>query len=146
MATILIVDTSPSDRRSYVTLLGNFGHRFLQANDGVEALEMARKELPDLVITDILMPRMDGFTLVRRLRAEPLLAGVPVIFQTANYHETEIRRLAQASGIRFILGKPADPQEVLRTVHAALKGPTIPSRLPQTGQLQRDHLQLLADK
>ena len=146
MATILIVDTSPSDRRSYVTLLGNFGHRFLQANDGVEALEMARKELPDLVITDILMPRMDGFTLVRRLRAEPLLAGVPVIFQTANYHESEIRRLAQASGIRFILGKPADPQEVLRTVNAALKQPTMPSRLPQTGQLQRDHLQLLANK
>ncbi len=146
MATILIVDTNPSDRRSYITLLGNFGHRLLQANDGVEALELARTELPDLIITDILMPRMDGFTLIRRLRAEPLLAGVPVIFQTANYFESEVRRLAQASGIRFILGKPADPQEILRTVNAALKQPTIPSRLPQTGQLQRDHLQLLADK
>src|SRR6266511_700357 len=146
MATILIFDTNPSDRRSYITLLGNFGHRLLQANDGVEALELARTELPDLIITDILMPRMDGFTLIRRLRAEPLLAGVPVIFHTANYFESEVRRLAQASGIRFILGKPADPQEILRTVNAALKQPTIPSRLPQTGQLQRDHLQLLADK
>jgi diguanylate cyclase (GGDEF)-like protein len=146
MATLLIVDTSPSDRRAYITLLGNYGHRFLEANDGVEALELARKELPDLVITDILMPRMDGFTLVRRLRAEPLLAAVPVIFQTANYYEAEVRRLAQASGIRSILSKPADPQEILRTVNAALRGPTIPSRLPQTGQLQRDHLQLLADK
>jgi diguanylate cyclase (GGDEF)-like protein len=146
VATLLIVDTNPSDRRAYITLLGNFGHRFLEANDGVEALELARRELPDLIITDILMPRMDGFTLVRRLRAEPLLAGVPVIFQTANYFESEVRRLAQASGIRFILSKPADPQEILRTVNAALKQPTIPSRLPQTGQLQRDHLQLLADK
>ena len=146
MATILIVDTNPSDRRSYITLLGNFGHRLLEAGDGVEALELARTQLPDLVITDILMPRMDGFTFVRRLRAEPLLAGVPVIFQTANYFESEIRRLAQASGIRSILSKPADPQEVLRTVNAALRQPTIPARLPQTGQLQRDHLQLLADK
>ena len=146
MATILIVDTNPSDRRSYITLLGNFGHRLLEAGDGVEALELARTQLPDLVITDILMPRMDGFTFVRRLHAEPLLAGVPVIFQTANYFESEIRRLAQASGIRSILSKPADPQEVLRTVNAALRQPTIPARLPQTGQLQRDHLQLLADK
>jgi diguanylate cyclase (GGDEF)-like protein len=146
VATILIVDTNPSDRRSYITLLGNFGHRLLEAGDGVEALEVARTQLPDLIITDILMPRMDGFTFVRRLRAEPLLAGVQVIFQTANYFESEIRRLAQASGIRSILSKPADPQEVLRTVNAALRQPTIPARLPQTGQLQRDHLQLLADK
>jgi diguanylate cyclase (GGDEF)-like protein len=129
-----------------VTLLGNFGHRVLEAADGLAGLELAKTELPDLIITDILMPRMDGFTLVRRLRSEPLLAGVPVIFQTANYNESEVRRLAQASGIRFILGKPADPQEILRTVNAALKQPAIPSRLPQTGQLQRDHLQLLADK
>jgi diguanylate cyclase (GGDEF)-like protein len=146
LATILIVDANPSDRRSYITLLGNFGHRLLEAGDGIDALEMAKIELPDLIITDILMPRMDGFTLVRRLRAEPLLAGVPVIFQTSNYFESEIRRLAEASGIRYILRKPADPQEILRTVNATLKQPTIPARLPQTGQLQREHLQLLADK
>ena len=146
MATILIVDANPSDRRSYVTLLGNFGHRFLEANDGVQALELARAELPDLIITDILMPHMDGFTLVRRLRAEPLLASVPVIFQTADYDVSEIHRLARASGIQHILRKLAEPQEILRAVQAALKQPTIPSGLPQTGQLEREHLQLLADK
>jgi len=146
VAIILIVDTNPTDRRLYITLLGNFGHRLLEASDGMEALTLARAELPDLIITDILMPHMDGFTLVRRLRAEPLLAGVTVIFQTANYQESEIHRLAQASGIRYILGKPADPQEILRAVQAALKQPTVPTRLPQTGQLQRAHLELLADK
>lgn len=146
MATILIVDTSPADRREYITLLGNFGHRFLEANDGAQALELARAELPDLIITDILMPHMDGFTLVRRLRAEPLLIGVPVIFQTANYDVSEIHRLARASGIQHILRKPAEPQEILRAVQASLKQPTIPSGLPQTGQLEREHLQLLADK
>lgn len=146
MATILIVDTRSTDRQLYITLLSSFGHRVLEANDGVQALELARTELPDLVITDIVMPNMDGFTLARRLRAEPLLAGVPVIFQTVHYLEAEVRKLATASGIQHILGKPAEPQEILHTVHEALKKPTAPARLPQTGQLQREHLQLLADK
>lgn len=146
MATILIVDTNPVERRSYTTLLGNFGYRLLEADDGVSALEVARSELPDLIITDILMPHMDGFTLVRRLRAEPLLAGVPVIFQTANYLESEVQRLAEASGVKYTLSKPADPQEILRAVNENLKRPAARSRLPKTGQLQREHLQLLADK
>jgi len=146
MATILIVDTHPANRRVYTTLLGNFGHRLLEADDGAQALELARAELPDLIITDILMPNMDGFTLVRRLRAEPLLMGLPVIFQTANYDVSEIHRLARASGIQHILRNPAEPQEILRAVNESLKQPTIPTRLPQTGQLQREHLQLLADK
>ena len=146
MATILIVDTHPPDRRVYTTLLGNFGYRLLEADDGAQALEMARVELPDLIITDILMPNMDGFTLVRRLRTEPLLMGIPVIFHTSNYDVTEIHRLARASGIQHILRKPAEPQEILRAVNDSLKRPTHPSKLPQTGQLQREHLQLLADK
>ena len=146
MATILIVDIIPSDRRPYVTLLGNFGHRLLEAGGGVEALDLARAELPDLIITDILMPHMDGFSLVRRLRAEPLLMSVPIIFHTDNYDVSEIHRLSRASGIQQILRKPAEPHEILRAVNESLKRPTTPSRLPQTGQLQREHLQLLADK
>jgi diguanylate cyclase (GGDEF)-like protein len=71
---------------------------------------------------------------------------VPVIFQTAQYLESEVRKLAAASGIQHILGKPAEPQEVLQAVHEALKKPAAPAKLPQTGQLQREHLQLLADK
>lgn len=146
MATILIVDTNPTDRRAYITLLGNFGHRFLEADDGAQALELARTELPDLIITDILMPHMDGFALVRHLRAEPLLMSVPVIFQTANYDVSEIHRLARASGVQHILRKLAEPQEILRAVQASLKEPTIPTKLPQTGQLEREHLELLANK
>lgn len=146
MATILIVDPSVIDRRMYVTLLGNFGHRFLEASNGVEALELARNELPDLIISSIIMPKMDGFTFVRRLRVEPLLAGIPVIFQTANYLESEVSQLARASGVQHILAKPSEPQEILRTISEALKRPSAPSRLPQTGQLQRKHLELMADK
>ena len=146
MATILIVDANPADRRWYITLLGNYGHRLLEASDGVEALALAQAELPELIITDILMPHMDGFSLVRRLRAEPLLASIPVIFQTANYDVSEIHRLARASGVQHILRKAAEPQEIMRAVSDSLKRPTQPARLPQTGQLQRAHLELLADK
>lgn len=146
MATILVVDTRPTDRQLFVTLLSSFGHRVLEASDGAEALELARAELPDLVITDIVMPNMDGFTLVRRLRAEPLLSGVPVIFQTAHYLESELHKLATASGIEHILGKPTEPQEILRAVQESLNHPAVRARLPQTGQLHREHLQLLADK
>jgi diguanylate cyclase (GGDEF)-like protein len=146
MTTILIVDTRPTDRQIYTTLLSSFGHRVLEASDGSEALEIARSELPDLVITEIIMPNMDGFTLTRRLRAEPLLANVPVVFQTVHYLEAEVRKLATATGIQHILGKPAEPQQILKAVQDSLRRSTEPSRLPQTGELQREHLQLLADK
>ena len=146
MTTILIVDTRPADRQLYTTLLSSLGYRVLEASDGSEALELARVELPDLVITDIIMPNIDGFTLTRRLHAEPLLASVPVIFQTVHYLESEVRKLATASGIQHILGNPAEPQQILQAVHGCLKQPIERAKLPQTGELQREHLQLLADK
>ena len=146
MATILIVDVNSTDRRSYITLLSNYGHRLLEADDGARALELARVELPDLIITDVLMPNMDGFTLVRGLQAEPLLAGVPIIFHTNNYDESEIHKLARASGVQHILRKPAEPHEILRAVNESLKYPIASSRPPDTGQLHQSHLQLLVDK
>src|ERR1051326_2156940 len=100
MATILIVDTNPSERRLYITLLGNFGHRLLEANNGWQALDLARAELPDLVITDdVLLPTMDGIALVQRIHSEPLLAGTPVIFHTANYDTSEVHQSARENGI-----------------------------------------------
>jgi diguanylate cyclase (GGDEF)-like protein len=147
MATILIVDTNPGERRLYITLLGNFGHRLLEANDGFQALELARAELPDLVITDnVLLPNMDGIALVQHLHSEPLLAGTPIIFHTGNYEVSEVHQLARTNGIKHILRKPAEPQEILRVVNESLKRPMAVSNLPKTGQLQREHLQILADK
>jgi diguanylate cyclase (GGDEF)-like protein len=146
MATILIVDSNPADRRSYITLLSNYGHRLMEANDSTQGWELARTELPDLIITDVLMPGMDGFALAQRLRAEPLLVGVPIIFHTANYDDSEIHRLARGSGIQHILRKPAEPYEILRAVNESIKSPTAASRPPNTGQLPQEHLQLLVDK
>src|SRR2546429_5758373 len=82
MATILIVDDRPTNRQFLLTLLGYSDHRLLEAANGAEALERVRTERPDLVITDILMPTMDGYEFVRHLRADPDLASLPVIFYT----------------------------------------------------------------
>src|SRR6266404_9541031 len=120
MATILIVDDRPANREFLTTLLGYGGHRLLEAGDGAEALALARAEHPDLVIADILMPTMDGYELVRQIRADSVIAKTPVIFYTAHYHEQEAQALARACGVSCVLTKPAEPQTILNAVAAAL--------------------------
>ncbi|RYF66774.1 MAG: response regulator, partial [Comamonadaceae bacterium] len=87
MAKILVVDDIPVNRALVVTLVGHSGHQALEASDGAQALAMVRAERPDLVISDILMPTMDGFEFVRQMRADPELAGTQVIFYSAHYRE-----------------------------------------------------------
>src|SRR5205085_2079069 len=127
-------------------LLGYRGHQLLEAGDGAEGLKTARAEVPDLVIADILMPTMDGYEFVRRLRAEPTIAGTPVIFYTANYHEQETRALASACGVSHILTKPAKPEVVLLTVDAALGVAPLPAPPPPVAEFDREHLRVLTDK
>src|SRR5689334_7903612 len=85
MATILIVDDHPANRAFLRMLLGCKGHRLVEAADGAEGLAIAGAERPDLVITDIRMPTMDGYEFVRRLQAEPACARIPVVFWSAHY-------------------------------------------------------------
>src|SRR6186997_2488984 len=117
MATILIVDDLATNRDFLVTLLRHQGHRMVGAADGREGLDAVYAEHPDLVITDVLMPVMDGYELVRRLRLDPATSGIPVVFYTAHYGEREARALALAGGVADVLAKPADSTEVLRVVH-----------------------------
>jgi signal transduction histidine kinase/CheY-like chemotaxis protein len=144
MATILVVDDRPTNREVLVTLLGYKGYHLLEAADGAEALERARIERPDLIISDILMPTMDGYEFVRQLRAEPDLAQTPIIFYTAHYHEQEAQALAQACGVNHILTKPSKPKVILQTVEAAL-GSALPPAPPDEA-FDREHLRLLTDK
>ena len=75
MATILIVDDHETNRQLLTTLLGYWNHQVVAAGDGMEGLERARSERPDLIITDVLMPAMDGYEFTRRLREDPALAA-----------------------------------------------------------------------
>jgi len=86
-------------------LLAYNGHRLLHASDGADALETARAERPDLVIADFLMPTMDGYELVRQIRADPAIAGTPVIFCTAQYQEQEALALARTCGVSTVFTK-----------------------------------------
>src|SRR5579864_7556131 len=120
VAKILVVDDDATNRNLLVTMLGYHGHNLREARDGAEALAVLTAESPDLVITDILMPTMDGYEFVRQMRSDPKSERTPVIFYTAHYLEQEARGLAERCGVQHVISKPADPEKVLRIVDAAL--------------------------
>src|SRR6201990_860188 len=122
MGQIFVVDDNSSNRKWVVSLLGDEGHRMLEANDGADGLEAARAEYPDLVISDILMPSMDGFEFVRRLRADTQLHNVAVIFYTAHYHETEARNLAEACRVSRVIVRSSGAAGIVRAVSEVLAG------------------------
>ena len=119
MATILIVDDIPANRGVLAVLVKHRGHRLLEAANGREALEIVRRERPDLVISDILMPVMDGFELVEALRSDQQLATTRVVFYTAYYEEQEVRRLTLDGSVTAVITKPSSPEEMLRIIDEA---------------------------
>src|SRR5688572_30442341 len=121
MATILIVDDRPVNRELLVTLLGYSGHRLLEASEGEQGLAIARAELPDLIITDIVMPKMDGYEFARQVRADQTINNTQIIFYTSSYIVSETRRLAEACGVSIVIGKPIEPAEFLEQVRIALE-------------------------
>ena len=143
---ILVVDDEASNRALVVTLIHHRGHEALEAGDGAEALAVVRSQLPALVISDILMPTMDGFEFVRQLRADPAMAATEVIFYTAHYREREARNLAAACGVSRVLIKPCEPQDILEAIDASLSAAPTPTPVPETADFDRDHLRLVTDK
>ncbi len=144
MARILVVDDSAVNRDLLVTVLSAHGHTVLEAEDGAQGLAVARREHPPLVISDVLMPTMDGFEFVRQLRADAALASTEVIFYTAHYLEREARQLAAACGVSRVLTKPCEPAQILRTVQQALSH-AAPAP-PVAAGFDRQHLAVLTDK
>lgn len=147
MATILVLDDRPDNRAFLCTLLGYLGHALLEAADAEHALALARTAQPDLVIADVLMPDVDGFEFVRRLRAEPQIAHTRVIFYTAAYMEAELRTLAQACGVAHMLTKPAEPQQVLDVVQHVLGAPAPTTVAPPPAEaFAEEHQRVLLGK
>lgn len=146
MATILIVDDLAINREVLVNLLGYYKHNLLEANDGAEAIAIARKARPDLIITDVLMPTMDGYEFVRQLRAEREISGIPVVFYTAFYLEREARALAASCDVSYIIQKPSEPEAVLSIVSTALGLDPRLVQVPVAESFDREHLRLLTDK
>lgn len=117
---VLVVDDVAYSRRALRSVFLSAGYSVLTAEDGERALEIAREERPDLVVTDILMPRLDGFQLCRALKSDPVLQRVPVVFYTGSYGETADRELGLSLGAAAYLVKPLEPNELLEAVARAV--------------------------
>jgi PAS domain S-box-containing protein len=144
MAKILVVDDRPVDRDVLATLLRYRDHVVHEATDGEDALARARAEPFDLIIADVLMPRLDGFRLLRELRADPALADTAVLFYTAGYDTREAQDLTSGFGVS-VLPKPSEPPAILDAVDRMLDRPKTTSQLPPE-EFDRRHLRLLSDK
>lgn len=113
---VLIVDDDASGRYLLQKVLESGGHSVTTAVDGVDALERARVDLPDLVISDILMPRMDGYQLCREWKADPGLGCVPLVLYTASYTDAADERFAAGLGADAYWRKPTAAGEILRRI------------------------------
>jgi CheY-like chemotaxis protein len=109
---VLIVDDNEDSREILALILGMHGFQGVQAGDGIEAIEQARTHRPVVIVTDIFMPRLDGIDLTRHLRADPELAHIPVVAQTAYINAIDPYRDLFAA----VLEKPCQPSELLATL------------------------------
>jgi signal transduction histidine kinase len=144
--TILIVDDRPANRQLLLGMLANHGHRVLEADSAVKGLKMIRKEKPDLIIVDILMPKMHGYEFVRKLRSDRKIAHTAVAFFTAGYLEEESRKLAKACGVHHVIVKPVKPEQVIQIVNKALATRRRVSGSLSAHDLARKHLRVVTDK
>lgn len=113
---ILVVDDSLTVRRVTQRLLVREGYRVVLAKDGIEALEQLADELPEVVLSDIEMPRMDGFDLVRNIRGDHRLRSLPVIMITSRIAQKH-RDYASELGVDHYLGKPYSEEDLLALIN-----------------------------
>lgn len=118
---LLIVEDDPDIRALLKTALEFKNYRVITTNNGREALDRVQFELPALVIADIMMPQLDGFGLVHRLRIDPETRNIPVVFITATYVESEDREFALRIGATKFIQKPVDIGMFLKAVDELLK-------------------------
>jgi len=116
---ILAVDDSASMRQMVNFTLKGAGYEVVQAVDGVEALEYARQHSVDLVLTDVNMPRMDGITLVKELRALPSYRYTPMLVLTTESSQDKKMQGKQAGATGWIV-KPFNPDQLLATIARVL--------------------------
>ena len=145
-AHILVVDDHATNRKLVSTLLTYEGYRVTEAADGAEGLVIARAGGLQLVISDILMPSMDGYEFVHRLRADPATADLAVIFYTANYHEREASSLARQCGVARVLVKPCPAPQFLQAIADVLAGIGTPPPAAPAAGFDIEHMRLLTDK
>lgn len=119
MPKILIVDDEPSLRFLITSTLEDEGYELLEAADGLEAYELVKKERPDLVILDVMMPRMTGYELCTKIKQDTELNDIIVIMLTAKGQEQD-RIQSEKSGANYYLRKPFSPIELINITESLL--------------------------
>ena len=127
---LLIVEDDRDIRRLLDAALTFKGYRVIVAHNGREALEVIRLKRPAIVITDIMMPQLDGFGLVHRLRIHAETCDIPVVFITATYVTPEDREFALNIGATRFIQKPVDLEKFLATIAELLQQDTPPAIKP----------------
>jgi two-component system cell cycle sensor histidine kinase/response regulator CckA len=149
MATVIVVEDSVPDQQFMATLLKYAGHEVMLCADGQAGLDLIKKVKPDLVITDLITPGIDGYELARAVRADPGTTSTPIILQTAHYLESEVRRIAALIGIQQVIIKPFEPQAFLDAVAKTLlekaPAPLSTQAIPDT-EFHIEHLRLVTAK
>lgn len=118
---VLIVEDSSSARKLLCITFTHYGCTVIEANDGEEGLDRAARHLPDIIISDALMPRMDGFQLLRALKADPVLKSIPFIFYSSTYTGNKEAELALSLGAEAFVAKPAEPAQLWEITSAIMK-------------------------
>ena len=113
--TLLLVEDNEDNRIIYSTVLRHLGYRVIEAQDGVEAVELARTTQPDLILMDISIPRMDGWEATRILRGDSRTSAIPIIALTAHALADDRERAAKV-GFSSYLAKPIEPKVVVAEV------------------------------
>ena len=115
MAKILVAEDEPDIRDLIAFTLRFAGHDVVTVGNGVEAIERAPEVLPDLILMDVRMPRMTGYEACQRLKADPAVQHIPVVFLSAKGQDTEIRIGMDAGASDYLL-KPFAPNELTEHV------------------------------
>jgi putative two-component system response regulator len=140
-ATLLIVDDEPVNREVLTDLLAPDGYTLLEAADGEEALALAARHRPDLVLLDIMMPKLDGLAVCRALRADPALAEIPIVLVTA-LDDRATRLAGLTAGADDFLTKPVDRAELKTRVRTITRLNRYRKLLADRAELEQAHREL----
>ncbi|RPI52171.1 MAG: response regulator, partial [Deltaproteobacteria bacterium] len=120
MSKILIVEDNVESRYMLERLLESKGHHIITAENGEEALRLARRDPPEVIISDIMMPVMNGFRFCREVKNDPILRNIPFIFYTATFVEKADEKLAMSLGASRFVVKPTEEERFMRMLDDVL--------------------------
>ncbi len=152
MPKIMIVDDNPQNLYLLEVLMSTNGYEVSQASNGADAFDMAKASPPDVIVSDILMPKMDGFTLCKNWRADAILKNIPFVFYTATYTEEKDKEFALSLGADRFFIKPMEPDDILKAVKELLDShdrhelPSQPVEQAGEDQFLREYNEVLVRK